>query len=76
MGVNRIVRRALVRSGGARRMMHKYNMTSFFRFGERKAKRATVWLDLRPRDKHGILAGHCSEVEAERRANAESAAKG
>lgn len=60
MGVNRIVRRALARAGEAKKMYHRKKRVNFFKFGDRHFTQQTAWVDIRPRDKQGTLAGYCA----------------
>jgi hypothetical protein len=76
MGVSRIVRRNLRRAGEAQHVRiitgkqddNGYSLDVFR--SHMKCTDGTdwirvfhpTWVDLRPRDKYGILAGHCSEM--------------
>ena len=63
MGVNRIFRRNASRIHlTAKRVGHKIERVFFFFDNERMFRPKTCWLDLRPRDKNGVLQGYCSRM--------------
>jgi hypothetical protein len=76
MGVNRIVRRNLKRSGDVshtRIITGKHDENGYSIDMQRSHMKCTdgtdwirvfhpTWVDLRSRDKYGILSGHCSEM--------------
>ena len=70
MGATRILKRNLSRSGDAVRYMPPGHDRKMFRtksYGEVLWTGTRVWQDMRPRDEHGHLQGHCSKVAAAKR---------
>ena len=55
MGLSRIVRKNLQKTGQAARVYHRKDRVPVMRDGQPGLRKKTCWLDLRPRDEQGNL---------------------